>query len=63
MVESVRVGTVIAHDRKALRQWQNRHHRGAQRSRSLSPEQLEAAVTNLASMFPGNVSRGIMGPA
>jgi hypothetical protein len=60
MVESVRIGTVIASDKKALNHWRNRRYRSAQRSRALSGEALEAAVMNLATMFPGNVSRGIM---
>ena len=60
MVESVRIGTVIASDKKALSHWRNRRYRSAQRSRAMSPEALEAAVMNLATMFPGNVSRGVM---
>lgn len=60
MVESVRIGTVIAGDKKALNQWRNRRYRSAQKSRALSDAALEAAVLNLATMFPANVERGVM---
>ncbi len=60
MVASVQVGTVIAHDKKALAHWKNRRFRAAQRSQSLPDQALETAVMNLATMFPGNVSRGTM---
>ena len=63
MVESVRIGTVIASDKKALSDWRNRRYRSAQKSRALSAEALETAVLNLATMFPGNVERGVMAPA
>ncbi len=60
MVVSVQVGTVIAHDKKALANWKNRRFRAAQQSRGLTGEGLEAAVMNLATMFPGNVTRGVL---
>lgn len=63
MVESVRIGTVIASDKKALGTWRNRRYRAAQKSRALSAEGLEAAVMGIAALFPGNVTHGVMAAA
>lgn len=63
MVESVRIGTVIASDKKALGTWRNRRYRSAQRTRGLTGQDLEAAVMGIATMFPANVSHGVMAAA
>ena len=55
-VETVRAGTIYAHDSKAYQKW--RRHRLA--GPALSRDALESAVMNVARMFPDNVTRGVM---
>ena len=57
MVEAVRIGTVIAHDRKAHTRWQ-RHRDKVAPKRALSDAALEQAVMRVGAMFPGNVTMG-----
>lgn len=58
MVESVRVGTVFAHDASAYARWRSKHRPGRKRERGLTGAALEDAVMRVAGMFPGNVVRG-----
>lgn len=59
MVESVRIGTVIAHDSKAANRWVTRRRRGSQsrRSAGLTGEALEVAVMQIGELYPGHVIR------
>lgn len=58
-IEEIRVGTLLAHDKKALDKWRQRRNRvAAKGKRGLAGEALEAAVAGIASLFPGNVLRG-----
>lgn len=57
MVESVRVGTIIAHDRQAASRWQSQAR--PRRERGLAGADLEQAIANMASMFPGHVTHGV----
>lgn len=52
MVESVRVGTVIAHDRKAANQWKSRRTSARRRGRKVSQAGLESAIASLAVTNP-----------
>lgn len=56
MVESVRVGTVIAHDKRAASRWasQSRH----KVARGMKGHDLEAAIAGMASMYPGHIVAG-----
>lgn len=59
MVEAVRVGTLVAHNRKAADQWRRARDRKAIKSqRRLVGAELEAAVMRVADMFPTNVVHG-----
>jgi len=56
MVEAVRVGTVLAHDKKAYDRWRSRPRTtAAARAKGLTGAALEAAVMRLAQIFPNNV--------
>lgn len=52
-IEAVRVGTIIAHDRNAA----HRYRLMLNPRPSLDDQALEAAIANVALLFPGNVSR------
>lgn len=56
-VESVRVGTVIAHDAKAARRWMSRPTRG-RTQQGATGQALERAVANIALIFPEHVVHG-----
>jgi hypothetical protein len=56
LVEAVRSGTIFAHDRRAAAKWRRAtRERGNRQQRGLTGAELEAAVANVARMFPGNV--------
>lgn len=59
MLEAVRAGTVFAHDSRQYRSWRARRptaHRGA--TQGLTGDALEAAVRQIADLFPGHVVTG-----
>lgn len=55
MVEAVRVGTVFASNGKAYTQWRNSTKRRQPSATGLTGDALEAAIWNVARMFPENV--------
>lgn len=58
-IEEIRVGTLLAHDKKALDKWRQRRTRTTTTGkRALVGNALEAAIAGIASLFPGNVIRG-----
>ena len=58
IVEAVRIGTIFAHDRKQYSRWRSRRQAiAAQGGRSLTGAALEAAVMQVAQLFPANVIR------
>jgi hypothetical protein len=58
MVSAVRVGTVIARDRKAARRWDREAARRSGRKHGLSGAALETAIMGLASTHPEYVVVG-----
>ena len=52
MVEAVRVGTIVAHDRQAYSRWQSVRRRRAGQSEALTAAALEAGVMALARSHP-----------
>lgn len=54
-VEAVRVGTIFAHDGKQHARWMRSR---TPKRPALSEAALEAAIVNIARMFPENVVRG-----
>jgi hypothetical protein len=57
-VESVRVGTIFAHDGKQYSRWRTRTTNRSKGSRGLTGAALERAVMRIADMFPGQVQVG-----
>lgn len=60
MVESVRVGTILAHDQKEYSRWRSGRsaQRGQSARRGLNGDALEREVGRIALLFPGNVIHG-----
>jgi len=56
-VETVRVGTIFAHDGKQYGKWKTRQ-RTTRGQRGLTGAALEAAVMRIARQYPGNVIGG-----
>ncbi len=57
MVEAVRVGSIIARDRKAHDKWNRRNSRRLTKRGPMADAELEAAILRIGEMFPGSVSR------
>lgn len=55
MVESVRVGTILAHDQRAYDRWRSRSLARHQPQRGLTGDALEREVGRIATLFPANV--------
>ena len=59
IVEAVRIGTIFAYDNRQHSRWRSRNKANtARRSHSLSGAALEAAVMQVAQLFPDNVVHG-----